>query len=506
MLIDLDYTKEIPKPKLYLAKPNKEILTPLDGIVPVIDYKINDINDLTCEIPAFIEDDGNIYSEEQNKYPTVIKNPLIELIKERYLILVEYNNTKEWFIIIKIDDNGTDRKDFLSLQCFSLGYELKDKDISCNLTSSTLSQILLGNNLDDFNGILHKSAWTVGYIDKKYEDIHREFNFNGSVNQALTQLIETFNCIIEYNTEERKIDIYYRDNYGKDTGIVFDYNKYLKSIKRNRDSDKDVMCTRLKCYGKDGLSIQNVNPTGQEYIDDFTFFMYPFEMDKEGNILKHSNYMTDELCIALVKYKIKIIQNKGKFRELYDRKNTYDKLVFYRKQELDDLKNQLKIFEDKLAVARSSGNSIQEILNVKTQIESDVENKKNEVKETEKILNNIKDSIDFIKEDLSEESNFTNKQLEELYSYVIVDKIETQHIDELDLYKDGLKKLSIKSKPKINIDIDLVNFAECIEEQNMWDFLKLGDKVRVKYPLLNIDEEIRYGQGSYSPSDEVGEI
>ena len=47
--------------------------------------------------------------------------------------------------------------------------------------------------------------------------------------------------------------------------------------------------------------------------DDYTYFMYPFEMDKQGNVLNHSYYMSDELCIAITKRMAKIIQNQGKY-------------------------------------------------------------------------------------------------------------------------------------------------------------------------------------------------
>ena len=32
MFIDLDYTKEVPKPKLFLAKPNGNIISPINDI------------------------------------------------------------------------------------------------------------------------------------------------------------------------------------------------------------------------------------------------------------------------------------------------------------------------------------------------------------------------------------------------------------------------------------------------------------------------------------------
>ena len=53
MFLQPDYNKNIPRPKLWLAKPNKEIITSLYEIEPTINYKINNINEITFNIPYF---------------------------------------------------------------------------------------------------------------------------------------------------------------------------------------------------------------------------------------------------------------------------------------------------------------------------------------------------------------------------------------------------------------------------------------------------------------------
>ena len=89
-------------------------------------------------------------------------------------------------------------------------------------------------------------------------------------------------------------------------------------------------------------------------------------------------------------------------------------------------------------------------------------------------------------------------------NYIIEDKWEApDYIDDEDLYRDGKKKLKEKSKPKVILTIDYVDFLKCIDEQNMWEHLNVGDKIGVQYPLLNIDEKIQYGENTFVVEDEV---
>lgn len=48
----------------------------------------------------------------------------------------------------------------------------------------------------------------------------------------------------------------------------------------------DDVVTRLHVTGKDGIVINSVNPTGQGYLDDFSFFLNPFQRDENRNVVK----------------------------------------------------------------------------------------------------------------------------------------------------------------------------------------------------------------------------
>lgn len=466
-------------------------------------------------MPAFLEEE-DYFNENANKktgkygerYP--VKNPHIQLLQKRRLIKVLYNDNVEWFIINDTKKTSEEDKDYVEVQCYSLGYELKNSRIFNYTTkSATLRQILSGNYLDETKGILSDSEWTIGYMDERYDKVYRTFDsYTGTVLQAIVEdLKTTFEYMVEFDTENRLLNFYYVENYGNNTGIVFNEQKYLKTINEEENADPEEMCTRLYCRGKNNLDISSINPTGQPYIDDFSYFMYPFEMDRQGNILKHSYNMPDDLCIDLTKYQAKIMTYRGKIYELTDRKNSYDSLLVYKNQELGSLKNQKGLFADKLAVAQLSGNSTQQIIDIQDQIESDITNKQNEIDKIQSTLYDIEDEIDDIKHELSYGNNFPNNELMELKQYIIVGEwSDENYIDPKDLYMEGQIQLQKKNRPKVTINIDYVNFLECISEQDMWKKLKLGDKIIVSYAPLDINTNFRYGEEEYVPSDEEGDL
>src|SRR5690606_1962205 len=88
--------------------------------------------------------------------------------------------------------------------------------------------------------------------------------------------------------------------------------KYLESF--NVTTNAEEIVTRLKVYGKDNLTIRSLTPTGANYLEDFSWFIYPFERDSNGNVLQSSDYMSDSLCIALDDYNKKLENAQGAFK------------------------------------------------------------------------------------------------------------------------------------------------------------------------------------------------
>ena len=124
---------------------------------------------------------------------------------------------------------------------------------------------------------------------------------SANVLQCIFDIAEKFNAAVNFDTIAQKISFHYAKNIGKNKGLRLKEGKFLESF--NLSIDPENMVTRLKVYGQDGLDFRRLSPTGSNFIEDYSFFMFPFECDSSYNVIQSSNYMSDSLCIALVKYK-----------------------------------------------------------------------------------------------------------------------------------------------------------------------------------------------------------
>ena len=288
MLGDIDLTLTPEKVDLSLCRPDLTIISKLNEVYEVKHtIKLGDINELEFTVPAYI-----------NKNNIQIENPNISNIKDRYIVKLvkglETSANIEYYIINTINTKADGDKDSKIVHCMALGYELRDKILrGYTATSYGATQIL--------TYVLSETIWNVGYIDAEFDLTHRSFEFNSvTALDAVFQIAETFNAVIIWDTISRQIDFRQPDLTGHDKGLTIAYGKYLKDM--DIETNPDEMCTRLKCYGADGLTFSGINPTGQAYIEDFTYFLYPFTRDVNNNALTHSDYMSDSLCNAILNY------------------------------------------------------------------------------------------------------------------------------------------------------------------------------------------------------------
>src|SRR5690606_11341218 len=139
-----------------------------------------------------------------------------------------------------------------------------------------------------------------------------------------------------------------------DKGLVIEYGKYLRSI--NEEPDFDNIVTRLYVYGRNGLSINRLNPTGTDYIESFDYYMYPFKRYKNKNVIQSSYYMSDDLCNAILDYNDFLEYKRGQFADLLDQLENLQVMLTQKENELDVLNNQMQLILDSLDVANAAGN------------------------------------------------------------------------------------------------------------------------------------------------------
>ena len=115
------------------------------------------------------------------------------------------------------------------------------------------------------------------------------------------------------------------------------------------------LVTRLYLMGKDGLTINGINPAGTSYIEDFSYFMKPFERDSNRRVIRHSDYMSDALCHALLDYQEYFSNRQGDYEKLSE---DYEKLLKEQLEEdfkLSEISATLSNLEERIEVLKPRG-------------------------------------------------------------------------------------------------------------------------------------------------------
>ncbi|MBE7896275.1 hypothetical protein G7L40_19755 [Paenibacillus polymyxa] len=332
MLGEIDYNLKPIQPQYFLCRPDR---TEISKISEAFNDKISttwhDINELELSIPFYIDVNHRL-----------IPNKNIDLIRERYLIKVVSGNNVDWYYIKSIEDSSSDESDIRTLNCIStagllVGFAIRGLTVE----SYHAEQIL--------NEILAPTTWKIDYIDADFKLTYRAFDFSSTnVLDAILTVGETYNAITIFNTDKNTISLQKPELTGTNKGLTFSWNKYLKSMTRHSTSEPIV--TRLKGFGQDDMTFEKVNPTGQNYVESFQYFMYPFERDANRNVIRHSDYMSDSLCHALLDFEALIESKKTEFNTYLKEQQGYEKQLALLEVDMDKLvKNEVVVADTKIS-------------------------------------------------------------------------------------------------------------------------------------------------------------
>lgn len=296
--------EERPTPKLWLCKPDGTRIERIADFSKLGGtFKFTNMNTLHFDLPL------QVFSEDTKQ---IERNKVVDLVKNKYLIDYRYNGYRDIFVIDDIKKSANN-SDFITLNLDSRASELNKKAANeIELLGSTIPQMM--------NKILsiYAPLWKLGHVDGKIIDVKRELTgSNTTVNALIDNICSLFDAVAIYDNINRTINFYHKDNVGTNRGLRVRENSYLKSFE-DQFVSKDIV-TRLYPFGQSGLTIQSVNPAGSSYIEDFSYFMSPFKRDNNRNVLQHSDYMSDELCHALLDYQEFYASKKDQAGELSKR-------------------------------------------------------------------------------------------------------------------------------------------------------------------------------------------
>jgi len=499
MFLDIDLSLTPQKPKLYLCKPNKTSIASLKEHYDAnLKISLTTLSELTFNLPYQIEKD---HEQQYNTH--------CEMLKNRYLIKLILGEYTSYFVIDNPSPNADDSTDFLQVNCYSLEYELKDKNIrSYKADAVKLSEIVSVIGYDRSttvttdgipvtttvhnDGILKETAWSLGeHPDEILNPVYRSFEVSVKTKyDFILEIAEKFNLIAKFDSVNRKINFYTINEYGIDKGFRITDIKYLRTIVQNIDSE--FFCTRLKVYGKDGITINSINPSGQSYIEDYSYFLFPFQRDEiTREVITRSDYMSDELCHKLLDYQILLLQNKDGFSAYLAQLTGYRIELTELINEMTILTDAMKVIDDNIETAKNNGQSTTVLIAEKVAQQILIDNKQLEIDAKNIQITEVQALITEIQTTLTYEGYFaeTPELLLELQTSYQIDKDFTNSSisNVTDLYFAGMDEMEIRKTPKVVVQISLVNFLEILEEQRNWGKINLGDSISIKHKQLGID-------------------
>ncbi|MFJ7696826.1 phage tail protein [Lysinibacillus fusiformis] len=479
-------------PNMYLCKPDKSRIFKLKDIYDLkLNLKLGAINELSFSIPSHIE-----------RNHSLIENPLITEIKLYYLVEFQFKGSKEYFVVMNQGKSMSNDEETISYNLLSSGYLLNNKLIKLyEVTSYTLSQLVF-----DF---LEETDWGIDHIDVEFDvnnsnSLKRSYETdNSTVLQCLFDVAQKFNAIIFFDTVNQKVSFYQPEKNGLNRGWKLKKGKFLESY--NVDINIDEIVTRMYCYGNEGLEFRSLSPTGSNYLEDFSWYMYPFECDDNYNIIQHSEYMSDALCIALLKHNKLLNQNANNFKDLSTSLSTKKAELITLNQELSVYDTELKMLHNELDIMNAtyldeatSKSEWQTIINKINNKNVEIHSKKNQIDSKENEIKKIETSIATLHNLLDVENNFTKSELLELNKYIICkDFSDDTIVEEQDLLDASTKYFKVVNEPAITMSFKITNFLNDMEYVGDRDKINLGDTVKLISNTLDISISSKVIEISY---------
>ena len=411
-----------------------------------------------------------------------------EIKPERIITL---NNRK--FIIKSVEED--DKNKIKILLCYAKQKKLEKNTISVEdlgfyLMDSDEDQGIF--SLDEY--MYEETGWRFGHIDNEVR-----YNSNGEPRLRWQESVEEdwytylnstlakqYNCITVFDDEHGLVNLYAIDNFGDDLKIFLSYDNYLKELSRT-DNSSDIV-TKLKLVGnEEKCYIEDANPTGLNYIENYSYFIESGDMSNELiTALDTYDEMVKERTITWKELNTQLLEKQN---ELTIKKNEeYIAIENYKaqKKSYDYYASKVGTSEDSTGAYTSLAEQLAPIV---AQYKEDVERLYLEVKNLEEDIANLNASIKQInilcRKPTATDSNgnliFNQQLLDELKLFIYSDTYaDDSFYDAEEMLEVGKRNLELSCKPTVSWNISVADFTARLRIPNRvkWNgTLGLGDVI-----------------------------
>lgn len=480
--------------KLELCKINKTII----GEIPIKflteeECKLDEIGTLNLQIPKYFQDNHTLKKTEVLIYD--------DLKNERFIKV----NESDYYVIKEIKEDKINK--VKTITTYSYEKKLEKNNIVLSDISLSLLDVDEENEIYSFNDELYKTTgWSLGYVDDtvRYDETGRprvrvQENTDTSFYQFIKETIqEQFCCIADFDIKNKKVNLYDEDSFGDEIKIILNKDNYLKNLENT--SNTTSLVTQLTLQGnEDKCIVEDANPNGTNYIEDYSYFVETEEMSEELiNALNLYNKLTEKRIAEWRELNtqksilLSDINNKtGNENILTSMVKEYENYIIAHENieeegmeyDLTDFKNQLQIKRDELV----------ELNKELTDLEQQLNNVNNRIKELNGLI--LKETS----KDGQGNFIFNDKLLDELKEFTYNDTYsEDSFIDANEILRTGRHLLESKCKPTVEYSIDVNDFTSRIisnKTKGEWQGeLSLGDLI-VLYDKETKKEEYVYFVG-----------
>lgn len=355
--------------KIYLCRPDRTVICALNGVqIKSVEYEqqLKDFNRLTFNVDRYIDVDGEY-----------VESAGYEKLKDHMTIYLEgldYFQLQEPSLQ---NDNG--RYEYKACEAYSDEKTFEDKDmkgLSFNKGTKDSMEMLATNNVDDMGyakeyitfcndrnhelSLMHLvldrvPGWSVGYIDPTIKNEKYSFEADNTNAYAFlnTTVANVVKCVFYFDTINRTVSAYAKENIGKDTNIFIGWRNALNMLKMTPQAD--TMYNALTIQGDEELDITRVNyGRSQIYNLDYYLTTNYFPQETIDKVKAWQKWQTDNHDTYIENGK-KSAEYQAKIDEIYYRvPNDGIQIAQYKTMDQETLEKTLKMYEQMLTTIQVS--------------------------------------------------------------------------------------------------------------------------------------------------------
>lgn len=236
---------------------------------------------------------------------------LYDGIENRRLL---YQEGVGFFEIVDVTDGFSDQVYYKDVSARSIEVEFEHRTVPYVSGTNPLEEVL--HTIVD-----PMKLWTIDKrIDRTLLNRYRTIDSIDEQKNCLSFLLDevqnAYDCIIEFDIEDRVVTAFDKEADVRDTGIYISREDLIESAAVSENSD--ALYTALRAVGENNLSIHPVNPTGSGVMYDFSYYL---------------NWMPEYLRKAVKQWQAEIAAHEIR-REDKDLPDSPDEMTFTELSEL----------------------------------------------------------------------------------------------------------------------------------------------------------------------------